>query len=112
MSPIRLTQATALVLQAIATGRRHGFQIMEVSGLESGTVYPVLRRLERELALESAWEDPEIASAAGRRVRRVYQLTESGQLWAERARRRLADTHRLLYGAALGDAQPSGAKGS
>lgn len=55
MSPIRLTQATALILQALATGRRHGFQIMEVSGLPSGTVYPVLRRLERELAVESQW---------------------------------------------------------
>lgn len=111
MSPIRLTQATALILQALATGRRHGFQIMDVSGLPSGTVYPVLRRLERELAVESKWEDPETASDAGRRARRVYRLTESGQLLAERARQRLADTHRLLSGASPGEAEPSGAGG-
>ena len=111
MSPIRLTQATALVLQALATGRRHGFQIMEVSGLPSGTVYPVLRRLERELAVESEWEDAAEASAAGRRVRRIYQLTESGQELAERARQRLADTHRLLSDSVFGDVKPSGASG-
>ena len=109
MSPIRLTHATALILQALATGRRHGFQIMEVSGLESGTVYPVLRRLERELAVESRWEDEEIASAAGRRVRRIYRLTESGQLLAERARQRLANTRRLLSDSGLADMEPSGA---
>ncbi len=112
MSPIRLTQATALILQALATGRRHGFQIMEVSGLPSGTVYPVLRRLERELAVESEWEDAETASSAGRRARRVYHLTESGQQLAARARKRLANTQRLLSGVELGDMSPSGADGS
>lgn len=111
MSPIRLTHATALILQALATGRRHGFQIMDVSGLPSGTVYPVLRRLERELAVESAWEDEDAARAAGRRTRRVYHLTESGQLLAERARQRLADTARVLSDSALGEVRPSGAGG-
>jgi PadR family transcriptional regulator PadR len=112
MSPIRLTQATALILQALATGRRHGFQIMEVSGLPSGTVYPVLRRLERELAVESEWEAAETASAAGRRARRVYHLTEPGQQLAARARKRLADTQRLLSGVELGNVRPLGADGS
>lgn len=110
MSPIRLTHATALTLQALATGRRHGFQIMGVSGLPSGTVYPVLRRLERERAVESEWEEESVAHAAGRRPRRVYRLTESGQLLAERARQRLADTARVLSGTVLGQA-PSGANG-
>ena len=67
MSPIRLTHATALILQALASGSRHGFQIMDVTELPSGTVYPVLRRLEREDAVASEWEDTEEASAAGRR---------------------------------------------
>ena len=112
MSPIRLTHATALILQAVATGRRHGFQIMEVSGLPSGTVYPVLRRLEREKAVESEWESEEGAREAGRRRRRVYHLTELGQVWAERARQRLADTQRLLSDGELGGAAPSGVGGS
>lgn len=112
MSPIRLTQATALILRAIATGRRHGFEIMEVSGLPSGTVYPVLRRLERELAVESRWEDETLARAAGRPKRRVYQLTESGQIWAERGRQRLADASRLTADPALGGLSPSRADGT
>lgn len=112
MSPIRLTQATALILRAIVTGHRHGFQIMDVSGLPSGTVYPVLRRLERELAVESDWEDEGAAREAGRPRRRVYQLTESGQLWAERARQRLANASRLMADPNLGGLAPSGADGS
>lgn len=102
MTPIRLTHATALILQALSSGSRHGFQIMEVTGLPSGTVYPVLRRLEREEAVASEWEDAAEASAAGRRQRRVYGLTESGQLVAARARQRLADTQRVLSDGELG----------
>ena len=109
MSPIRLTHATALILQALASGSRHGFQIMDVTELPSGTVYPVLRRLEREDAVASEWEDTEEASAAGRRQRRVYRLTESGQLLAARARERLANTQRLLSEKDLGQLGTSGA---
>lgn len=112
MTPVRLTHATALILQALATGRRHGFQIMEVTGLASGTVYPVLRRLEREKAVQSEWEDEEIASEAGRRRRRIYRLTESGRLLAERARQRLADTQRVLSDEALGHVGRSGTSGA
>jgi len=111
MSPIRLTQATALILQALATGRCHGFQVMEATGLPSGTVYPVLRRLEREAAVESHWEKDETAREAGRRTRRVYRLTESGVLLADRARQRLADTARLLSATGFDGATPSGANG-
>ena len=110
MSPIRLTHATALILQALASGSRHGFQIMEVTGLPSGTVYPVLRRLEREVAVESEWAPADEARAAGRPARRVYGLTESGQQVAELARQRLANTHRILSDAALGHAGGSGGK--
>ena len=102
MTPVRLTHATALILQAIASGSRHGFQVMDVTGLPSGTVYPVLRRLEREKAVESEWEGVEEASDAGRRRRRIYGLTPSGQLLAERARQRLAATQRVLQAEGLG----------
>jgi PadR family transcriptional regulator PadR len=111
MSPIRITHATALILQAIASGKRHGFQIMEVTGLPSGTVYPVLRRLEREGAVGSEWEDAEAARDAGRRQRRVYRLTGSGEQVAELARQRLAATQRVLD-AGLGATETSGTGGS
>ena len=104
MSPVRITHATALILQALASGFRHGFQVMEVTGLASGTVYPVLRRLERERAVESEWEDDEEASAAGRPRRRIYRLTPSGHELAERAAERLAATRRVLADDALGHA--------
>lgn len=108
MSPIRITHATALILQALASGRRHGFQIMEVTGLASGTVYPVLRRLEKESAVESEWEDEEEARAAGRRRRRIYRLTDSGAVLAERARQRLARTQRVLADEGLGHVGTAG----
>lgn len=108
MSPIRITHATALILQALASGRRHGFQIMEVTGLASGTVYPVLRRLEKEAAVESEWEDEAEARAAGRRRRRIYRLTDSGAILAERARQRLARTQRVLADEGLGQVGPAG----
>ena len=108
MTTIRLTHATALILRAVATNHRHGFEIMEVSGLQSGTVYPVLRRLERDLAVVSEWEDEETARGAGRPRRRVYRLTESGQHWAERARERLAETSRLIADSGLSPSPASG----
>ncbi|MCG8469139.1 MAG: PadR family transcriptional regulator, partial [Gemmatimonadetes bacterium] len=37
---------TIQVLHAVAVGRRYGFDIMDSTGLPSGTVYPALRRLE------------------------------------------------------------------
>ena len=40
MSPrLNLTYPTALVLQALARGFHHGFDIMDATGLPSGTVY-------------------------------------------------------------------------
>ena len=39
MTAVRMTQVTALVLQAVATGHRYGFDVMDASGLASGTVY-------------------------------------------------------------------------
>lgn len=111
MTPIRLTHATALTLQALASGACHGFQIMDVTDLPSGTVYPVLRRLERAAAVESRWEEEDAAREAGRRRRRVYRLTARGQVLAEGARERLANTRRLLADEGL-DVGPAGAGGA
>jgi DNA-binding PadR family transcriptional regulator len=94
MASIRMTHTTALILRALAEGHRHGFEIMEVSGLPSGTVYPALRRLEREGALSSAWEP---APGTGPR-RRVYALTASGEAMARVADERLREARRFLAG--------------
>ena len=58
MSPrLNLTYPTALVLRALSRGFHHGFDIMDATGLPSGTVYPILRRLDREGLLQSNWEE-------------------------------------------------------
>ena len=56
-----LTFPTGLVLQAISQGNRHGFDIIDATGLPSGTVYPALRRLEGAECLTSQWEAEEEA---------------------------------------------------
>ena len=104
MSPIRMTQATSLVLHALATGREHGFDIMDVTGLASGTVYPLLRRLEGEGAVQSVWESESDAHEAGRPRRRIYRLTDRGRLHAAEAARRLRDQVRFLAEDGLGGA--------
>lgn len=79
MSPRRLGPATLEVLQAIATGTRYGFDIIDATGLADGTVYPALAALERDALVESDWEDPEIAHADKRPPRRYYRLTRKGR---------------------------------
>lgn len=74
-----MTYPTALVLQALARGFHHGFDIMDATGLPSGTVYPILRRLDREGLLESTWEKQSIAEREGRPARRYYQITAIGE---------------------------------
>jgi len=66
------------ILHAVATGSRFGFDVMEVTGLTSGTVYPTLDRLEHLGLLRSRWEDEATAHADGRPARRYFDLTAAG----------------------------------
>jgi DNA-binding PadR family transcriptional regulator len=91
-----MTQITALVLRAVASGHRYGFDIMEACDLPSGTVYPVLRRLEKGGLLKSRWEDESEARAEGRPRRRTYGLTVEGWDALPAADRKLAEVRRLL----------------
>jgi DNA-binding PadR family transcriptional regulator len=77
---VKLTYPTTLVLHALAHGFRHGFDILDVTGLPSGTVYPILRRLEHEELVSADWEDVAIARDELRPPRRYYQLTAAGHL--------------------------------
>ena len=61
----RLSITAVSVLQAIANGYEYGFDIIDTTGLPSGTVYPALSRLERDGYVRSAWED-ERTRAPGR----------------------------------------------
>jgi PadR family transcriptional regulator PadR len=76
---MRVTYPTALVLQALLDGVHHGFDIMDATGLPSGTVYPILRRLDREGFLSSAWEKHADAQREQRPPRRYYDITATGE---------------------------------
>ena len=86
-APVRVTHTTALVLVALARGIRHGFDILDATGLQSGTVYPILRRLEDAGLVRSRWEAVQRARDEGRPPRRLYELTGAG---AEALREALA----------------------
>jgi len=74
-----LTYPTATVLLAIRSGHRYGFDIMDATGLPDGTVYPILRRLERRGVLAGDWEDDAKAKSEQRPQRRYYRLTPVGE---------------------------------
>lgn len=91
-----MTQVTALVLQAVATGHRYGFDVMDASGLASGTVYPALRRLEEAGLLQGRWEKADRAHEDGRPPRRFYELTPAGREALDLAVRKLAEARALF----------------
>ncbi|HSK09833.1 MAG TPA: PadR family transcriptional regulator [Vicinamibacterales bacterium] len=85
---INITYPTAMVLQALAAGHEHGFDVMDATGLPSGTVYPILRRLDREGLARARWEAASIAHREQRPQRRYYEITAAGErLLSEAARR-------------------------
>jgi DNA-binding PadR family transcriptional regulator len=73
-----MTMTAAVVLQAIARGHRYGFELVDVTGHPTGTVYPALRRLEHAGFLRSAWEREAAAFGDGRPQRRYYEITAAG----------------------------------
>lgn len=90
------TLPTALILQALERGYRHGFDIMEVAGLPSGTVYPALRRLEKEGLVSARWEDEEAARAGNRPARRYYELNQFGEEFLAEARQKFRMLSRAI----------------
>lgn len=87
MSDSKLTHTAALVLKVISGGSRYGFDIMEKTGLPSGTVYPILRRLEDSELIQSKWEPGE-AQELQRPQRRYYRLTRLGERTLAKAEQR------------------------
>src|SRR5262245_43168310 len=74
-----LSFSAAAVLQAVANGYLYGFDIIDVTGMPGGTVYPALRRLDEAGYLSSKWEEPAVSQAAPRPARKYYELTRSGK---------------------------------
>ena len=80
-----------LILQTLQWGPRHGYGISQamrlnsgdVLGVDTGSLYPALHRLERQRWVKASWK----MSESNQRVR-VYRLTPAGkrQLLSARSR--------------------------
>jgi PadR family transcriptional regulator PadR len=85
------------VLLAVSIQNAHGYWIEEylrglgLLGLEMSTLYRTLRQLEKDGLLRSTWEPGPSGPA-----RRVYALTEAGQLWLDGWARALDGYRSLL----------------
>jgi DNA-binding PadR family transcriptional regulator len=58
---------------------RYGYELLKKTGLQSGTLYPLLMRLSDQGLLEAAWREPE---KADKPPRHVYRLTPTGLAFA------------------------------
>jgi len=96
MSSGKLSHTVAIILRALSLGYCFGFEIMEATGLPSGTVYPALRRLERDGLVSSKWESEEVALKGQRPARRYYRLTREGAAAESAATKRYPLLSRLL----------------
>lgn len=92
----RLSHSAALILKAISLGYCFGLDVMEITGLPSGTVYPALRRLERDGLVESQWEPDAEAARSQRPARRYYEITKTGKAAALAATQRYPLLARLV----------------
>jgi PadR family transcriptional regulator PadR len=92
----RLSHTSAMILQAVGAGYIYGYNVMEVTGLPSGTVYPAMRRLERDQLIRSQWERQSLADAGQRPPRKYYKLTRAGETTLEASRKRYPLLARLV----------------
>ncbi len=78
-SSLRLTPQTAAVLEVLLespTQPLYGLEIARAAGLKTGTMHPILARLERAGLVEKFWEEP--AEDVRRPRRRYYRFTTTG----------------------------------
>jgi PadR family transcriptional regulator PadR len=93
---LSLSYSAAVILHAVSNGYRYGFDIMDVTGLPSGTVYPALRRMERARLVLSSWEDEVAAQREGRPARKYYEISTAGEESLAQALGRYRNMERLL----------------
>lgn len=76
-----MTLQTQNVLKAFMDepGRElYGLEVIAATRLATGTIYPILARLERYGWIEGRWEDPGISQQESRPPRRYYKITAAG----------------------------------
>ena len=97
----RMTIPTQLVLRLLLEDpaqELYGVQISDGAGLPSGTVHPILARLEGMDWLDSRWEEID-PTVAGRPARRYYRLTTHG---VQSARNALAGAYQAKRARRIG----------
>lgn len=99
------------VFLADVSARQYGYDLMKAAGLSSGTLYPMLARLEDQGLVSSAWE-PQRDDAGGRPPRRYYQLTGEGARVARLQLAEAADRGRRAGRRAAWQGKPQPADGS
>ena len=105
-SPVRLTPATAKVLRRFLEDLgqpRYGFDLMQSTGLASGTLYPILARLERTGWIAGHQEDIDTATE-GRPARRFYTMSADA---VPTVRRALAEMAAEFTPPGLGWSEPA-----
>jgi DNA-binding PadR family transcriptional regulator len=105
-----MTLQTIAVLQAMLEAPTHAHYGLQIAGkvhLPTGTIYPILARLEKAGWVSSAWEERD-PSELERPRRRLYTLTGTG---AHAARAALADAHRLTLAPPSANPRPLGRPG-
>ena len=78
-SPSPRARAVLAFLSEAGREWRHGYDLVRATGVKSGTVYPLLIRLEAQGYLEAQWQPP---AAPGRPPRHAYRLMEEGARFA------------------------------
>ena len=87
---VRTSKQTLKLLGALtakAENWHYGYALSRETGLLSGTLYPILMRLEERGWLETQWESPQemAEKRGGRPPRHMYRLTSGGRAWATEA---------------------------
>ena|SRR5215467_5309981 len=78
---LRISPQTLSLLDALLdrpSEWHHGYVLSRLTGISSGTLYPILMRLEKLRWLETKWEEPK----GGRPPRHLYRLTAQARAWA------------------------------
>jgi PadR family transcriptional regulator PadR len=111
MAEFRMTALVARVVRVFLDdpgGPVYGFDLMQRTRLPSGTIYPILARLESAGWIAGQLEPAEEAARQGRPARRLYRLTAEG---AVAGRAALAELTAQLQPAAVRALRPRGQLG-
>jgi PadR family transcriptional regulator PadR len=86
---LKLSPQTLLILEAFLDHPaewKYGYDLSRVTGLKSGTLYPILMRLADRKVLATEWEAGD-ADKMGKPPRHMYRFTPEGMQFAWEQRR-------------------------